>query len=133
MSSVLDASALLAFLRDEPGGDAVEELLEEGCAISAANWAEVLSRLTAEGKSPEESSEDLIERGILHTSLIVHPLDESQARRIATLRLVVTRDAGLSLADRACLALAHALNLPVYTADGAWRDADAGVEIRLIR
>lgn len=65
-------------------------------------------------------------------SLIIHPLDESQARRIATLR-PVTRAAGLSLADRACLALAHALELPAHTADGAWRDVDAGVEVRLIR
>ncbi|MDQ3507815.1 MAG: type II toxin-antitoxin system VapC family toxin [Actinomycetota bacterium] len=131
MNSVLDASALLAYLRDEPGGDIVEELLEEGCAISAANWAEVLSRLTDEGKTPEEASEDLVERGVLHTSLTVHPLDEAQARRIATLR-PITRDAGLSLADRACLALAHALDLPAYTADGAWRDVDAGVPVHFI-
>jgi PIN domain nuclease of toxin-antitoxin system len=110
----------------------VEELLEEGCAISAANWAEVLSRLTDEGKNPEEASEDLVERGVLHTSLIVHPLDESQARRIAILR-PITRDTGLSLADRACLALAHALDLPAYTADGAWRDVDAGVRVHFIR
>ncbi len=110
----------------------VDELLEEGCAISAANWAEVLSRFTAQGKAPEEASKELIERGVLHTSLIVHPLDESQARRIATLR-PITRDAGLSLADRACLALAYALDLPAFTADGAWDEVDAGVPVRLIR
>ncbi len=132
MRAVLDASALLAYLRDEPGRDIVDELLEEICAISAANWAEVLSRLAGEGKDPDEASAELAERGVLHSSLTVHPLDEAQARRIAALR-PITRDFGLSLADRACLALAEVLELPAFTADRAWDGLDLDLQIRLIR
>lgn len=132
MSSVLDASALLAYLKEEPGGDLVEELLAESSNMSAANWAEVLSKLAEEGDDIPLTIASFEEEGLLGGNVIVHPLDESQARRIATLR-PVTREAGLSLADRACLALAHALDLPAYTADGAWRDVDAEVPVRFIR
>jgi PIN domain nuclease of toxin-antitoxin system len=130
---VLDASALLAYLKEEPGGDMVEELLAESSNMSAANWAEVLSKLAEEGDDISLTVESFEEEGLLGGNVIVHPLNESQARRVATLRLVVAREAGLSLADRACLALAYALDLPAYTADGAWRNVDAEVEIHLIR
>lgn len=132
MSTILDASALLAYLKEEPGSEIVEELLAESSNISAVNWAEVLSKLAEEGDDIPLTVERFESEGLLGGNVVVHPLDESQARRIAALR-PITRDTGLSLADRACLALAHALDLPAYTADGAWRDVDAGVEIHLIR
>ncbi len=132
MNTILDASALLAYLKEEPGGDIVEELLAESSNMSAVNWAEVLSKLAEEGDDIPLTVVRFETEGLLGGNIVVHSLDESQARRIATLRLV-TREAGLSLADRACLALAYALDLPAYTADGAWRDVNAGVEIRFIR
>lgn len=132
MKSVLDASSVLAFLGREPGFQIVREALFEGCAVSAVNWAEVLSKLVERGEDISLTIERFEKDGVLGGDMIVHPLDEPQARRVATLR-PITREAGLSLADRACLALSFALDLPAYTADGAWREVEAGVEIHLIR
>lgn len=132
MSTVLDASALLAYFKEEPGSEIVEELLAESSNMSAVNWAEVLSKLAEEGDDIPLTVERFEAEGLLGGNVVVHPLDEAQARRIAILR-PITRDAGLSLADRACLALAYALDLPAYTADGAWDGVDAGVPIHLIR
>jgi PIN domain nuclease of toxin-antitoxin system len=129
---VLDASALLAFLHDEPGADLVGEALVAGASISAVNWAEVLSKLADRGQEPETVAQDLENQGILGPALIVHEVDEILARRIAELR-PQTRALGLSLGDRACLALAGRLGLGVLTADRDWMDLDLGLDIRLIR
>ena len=132
MSAVLDASALLSYVRDEPGAEAVDRALEEGAFVSAVNWAEALSKMAERGQAPEDTVRALADAGILGESLVVHPLDEAQAVEIARLR-PLTREAGLSLADRACLALATTLGSPALTADGAWVELDVGLRIELIR
>jgi ribonuclease VapC len=106
--------------------------LTAGSHISVVNWAEVLSKLTELGQDPNQVAQDLEDRGILGSALIVHPADESLAMRIAELR-PLTKFKGLSLGDRACLALASQLQLGVLTAERNWRELDVGVEIRLIR
>ncbi len=129
---MLDASALLAYLKDEPGSEVVEEALGESSHVSAANWAEVLSKLAEEGDDIPRTIERFEAEGMLGWSMIVHPLDEVQAWRIATLR-PITRSAGLSLGDRACLSLAEALDLPALTTDRAWGTLEVGIPVRLIR
>lgn len=131
-TAVLDASALLAYLRNEPGGDRVSDAIDRGAAISAANWAEVLTKLADLGEEPDAAAGKLARVGVLGPLLSVHPLDEAGAREAARLR-TLTRAAGLSLGDRACLALGKALGLPVLTADHAWVRLKVGVTVRVIR
>ncbi len=131
--SVLDASALLAYLQDEPGADRVTQALIVGCAISAANWAEVLSKLIDAGQDPESVTARMVEQGLLHTALEVRNLDESAAREVARLR-PLTKGAGLSLGDRACLALGCFLGLPVLTTDRVWKEIEnLDVVVEVIR
>ena len=125
---VLDASAVLALIFAEPGGDQVEEHLP-GAARSAVNIAEVATRLLARGM-PEDTISTII--GSLQLS--IRPFDHQQA--MATARLhPTTRSAGLSLGDRACLALAGTLQCPALTTDQAWNAVanDIGVTVRMIR
>lgn len=131
-SAVLDASALLAYLHDEEGAGEVEEALAHGASLSAANWAEVLSKVADEGGDPERLVEHLEQQGLLHGGLDVVPLAEEDAIRVVRLR-PATRQRGLSLGDRACLALGQRLGLPVLTADRAWEGLGVGVEVRVIR
>ena len=130
--AVLDASALLAFLHDEPGADLVGEALVAGAGISAVNWAEALSKFAERGLEPEAVAQDLEDQGILGPALVIHEVDEFLARRIAELR-ALTKALGLSLGDRTCLALAGRLGLPVLTADRDWLELNLGLDIRLIR
>jgi PIN domain nuclease of toxin-antitoxin system len=123
---------LLALLKDEPGADVVERALGREAVMSTVNWAEVLAKLAEEGKESEVTAEDLVNSGVLGEGLSLHPLDEAQAVEIARLR-PATRSAGLSLADRACLALASSLDLPALTADRAWGDLELGTRVELIR
>ena len=132
MTVVLDASALLAYLLGEPGAATVAEALTSGGLISAVNWAEVLSRVAEEGENPEELGARLGVEGIIGRVVEVIPLTEMDASIIARLR-PLTRSAGLSLGDRACLALGMRLGLPVLTADRVWAELDLGVEVRLAR
>jgi PIN domain nuclease of toxin-antitoxin system len=132
VSAVLDASALLAYVRREPGEEAVTRVLRDGACISAANWAEVLSKLSDLGHRPDDVAKQLTDGGVLGQLLVVHPFTESDARETARLR-ARTRSAQLSLADRACLALGRSLRLPVLTADRAWKKLHVGATIRVIR
>lgn len=129
---VLDASALLAYLRGEPGDEAVGAAMVGGAVMNAVNYAEVLSRLGEAGLDPAVADERLRSGGVIGELVEVIPLDAVDARAIAALR-PATRDAGLSLGDRACLATGLRRGLPVLTADRAWAGIDAGVQIRLIR
>ena len=131
---VLDASALLAYLQDEPGAGRVEEVLnpDHGALISAANWAETLSKLAERGLDPDAEADRLVNEGIVGEALTVCPLDEPTAREIARLR-PLTASIGLSLGDRACLALARTLRLPVLTTEGLWQKIDLGVDVEKIR
>lgn len=131
-ASVLDASALLAYLRDEAGADHVADAIADGTAISTVNLAEVLSRVADRGADPQRLTRQLTERGLLDGAVAVEPLTTADAVEIARLR-PRTRDHGLSLGDRACLALAQRLGVPAVTADTAWSKLDLPVELRRIR
>jgi PIN domain nuclease of toxin-antitoxin system len=130
--AVLDASALLAYLQDEPGSDVVDAVLAEGAVINAVNYAEVLSRLSDRGDEAAPAHQRLQQQGLIGGLLEVIPLLGEDAVTIARLRLV-TRAQGLSLGDRACLATALRLERPVLTADRGWTTIDVGVTDRLIR
>lgn len=123
---VLDASALMALLNEERGAAAVEALVADA-VISAVNWYEAYGKLRARGVDSAALTANMAETGIA-----VFPFDEQDARATAELA-PVTRSAGLSLADRACLALAARLEVPAVTTDRAWSDLDVGVEILCVR
>jgi len=123
---VLDASAIIAVLKGESGAELVK-ISAEGASVSAVTIAEVATWLAAQG-TPAKRAYDAINC----FQLTVEPLNH--ARAIAAGFLVSkTGRRGLSLADRACLALAIELGFPALTGDRAWRDLEIGVEIRLIR
>lgn len=126
MTVVLDASALLALMNDEPGAITVRETLPEA-VISAVNLAEVVSKLVDRGMPEAQIFNDLGE-----LSLSDVPFDVQQAYATGLLR-AATRSWGLSLGDRACLSLALQLPSPVITTDRAWAELDLGVEVRLAR
>jgi ribonuclease VapC len=123
---VLDSSAVLASIRGEPGGELVGQA-DPTSIISSVNIAEVVSRLLDVGHD-EADAIALARIG----GYPVAAFDESLGLRAGALRLR-TRHLGLSLGDRACLALAEREGLPVLTADRGWASLDIGVEIRLIR
>ena len=124
--AVLDASAVLAVTFAEAGAEAVAPELPNAM-LSAVNLSEVYGRIIRRGGDIEPIP-DFLER----YDIEVVPFDEELAEITAKL-IPATRSHGLSLGDRACLALALQRGLPVMTADRAWRDLDLGVEIRLIR
>jgi ribonuclease VapC len=124
--AVLDASALIAFLRREPGADKVAEVLPRSC-ISAVNLAETLGKMVEHGKSLEATVYQ-IER----LRIAVVPFDGEHAR-IAASFWKQTRNVGMSLGDRACLALALKASLPALTTEGDWTKCDLGVSVVKIR
>jgi len=132
VSAVLDASAPLAYLNDEPGARRVEAVLAEGAVIGAANWAEVLSRVSDAGIAPPRLVAELTEAGLVGTALRIEPLLPVDGERIVGLR-PVTRRQGLSLGDRACLALALRLQAPVLTTDRTWGRLRLPLEIVTLR
>jgi PIN domain nuclease of toxin-antitoxin system len=123
---VLDASALLALLNMEPGCRVVEETVP-GAAISAVNLAEVVSKLSERGMS-----EALVRTAVGGLGLDVRGFDEETAYAAGALR-PATRALGLSLGDRACLALGLSLSAPVLTTDRSWKNLKVGAKIRVIR
>jgi ribonuclease VapC len=130
-AAVLDASALLTFIYREPGRDVVAGALERGSLIGAINWAEVLAKLIVAGGDPHEVTAMALPGGPF-TRLTLAAFDDEQARESA--RLVrKTRRLGLSLADRAALALAHVRRLPLLTTDRAWRSLRLPITIEVIR
>lgn len=129
---VLDASALLAYLRDEPGADEVAEVIAGGATVSTVNLAEVFSTAADRGLDPMQLAEQLTERGLLDGAIAVEPFTPSDAIEVGALR-PLTREAGLSLGDRACLALARRLGASVYTADTTWAKVTLDVELHQIR
>ncbi|MEP7173857.1 MAG: type II toxin-antitoxin system VapC family toxin [Aestuariivirga sp.] len=126
IAEVLDSSAVLAVVLNEPGASVVKTGTK-GVCISAVNLAEVVSKLCDQLFSKDQI--DLIVGGL---DLQVVPFDESQAIVAGQMR-TATRHLGLSLGDRACLALAIGEKATVITADRSWAGLDLGIEIKLIR
>lgn len=126
---VLDASALLALFNDEQGADTVMQALELPCLLSAANHTEVLTKLLDKGLSPADAATVMTS-----VELRIVAFDAVQSTDAAWLR-TATRQIGLSLGDRACLALARAEGAAVLTADKPWLQiAKAiGVKVQCIR
>ena len=125
---VLDASAVLAVILEEPGADVVVEALRSGAAMSTVNVAEVAARLHQDGWS---TSEVALVFGSLGIEAL--PFDPESALLSGRLR-AATRKFGLGLGDRACLASGLVEGCPVLTSDRSWRDLDiADVDIRCIR
>jgi PIN domain nuclease of toxin-antitoxin system len=125
-SAVLDASAVLAVLNSEPGAEIVTAALNDAMILTV-NYAEVVSILVARGTTVGQVGALMEQIGIEFINF-----DRALAERTGALRLM-TRQLGLSLADRACLALAEREDAPALTADSAWVGLDIGVEVRLIR
>ena len=126
MSEVLDASAILAVVQSETGAEVVLEAIPDG-VISVVNISEVVAKLTDRGYR-----DDAIRKELRELNLAVKDFDEDQAYAAGMLR-PLTRDRGLSLGDRASIALGLRLGLVVLTADRSWAGLDVGVDVRLVR
>jgi PIN domain nuclease of toxin-antitoxin system len=126
VSSVIDSSALLALIFEEPGASIVETALDDGAVVSSVNLSEVIAKLSDSG-DPEQALSSL-----QSLKFDVANFDEDAAWLAGTLR-AQTRSLGLSLGDRACLALAMSMNAPVMTADRVWTQLDVGVRVVLCR
>ncbi len=124
---VLDASAILAVINAERGAEKLTPGLLTGAVGSTVNISEVHAKLVSRGWPSDEAWDDA-------TSPVreVIPFNEEHAR-IAGDLITQTRHLGLSLGDRACLALAAALKAPVYTAEKAWTKLNIGVRVHVIR
>ena len=125
--AVLDASALLAVLNQEPGAERLTPELLSDAAISTVNLAEVHAKLVARGGDPEEAWQDTLSPGVEAVAFT------AQHAQIAGGLVAQTRALGLSLGDRACLALGLALKSPVYTAERSWKKLKLDVRIHVIR
>ena len=123
---ILDASAFLALVNNEAGKDVVEPLLPYSI-MSSVNISEVVSELNSKLSLPIEHIQKIL-------CLIpeVYQFDKNLAIQVGLLKKSVTH-LGLSLGDRACLALADHLTLPVYTADKAWSKLHTDITITQIR
>ena len=123
---VIDASALLALLFNEPGHEIVDAALDHG-VMNAVNLAEVASRLLFLG-ADEQTTRDRL--GDLPIEIV--PFTAEHAFRVGALR-VPTMEHGLSLGDRACIATAEELNLPALTSDQSWTRLNFKIPIKVIR
>lgn len=145
MTVVLDASALLAYWLDEPGADVVTKRVGgEGASISAANFAEAVTKLVdrrpqlatelpnVPARMPAEAAASLPGMPLAGGAISVEAFTLADALGCATLR-PQTRQLGLSLGDRACLVLGQRMSAAVLTADRAWASLSVGVEIVVIR
>lgn len=126
LSVVFDSSALLAISFGEAGAERAARGLKGGM-MSAVNVAEVISRYVDQGASEEEARASLQAFG-----LDIRPFDETQAMATGLMR-TTTQKLGLSLGDRACLALAVQEGATVFTADRTWAALDLEIEVELIR
>ncbi len=124
---VLDSSALLASFYGEAGADVIDDMVREA-AISTVNAAEIISKLVERGMPADMARSALIDTGIE-----IVPFDLDQAELVGDLRQK-TRAQGLSLGDRACLALAKQIGGRAVTADRAWMTVEnLGVDVVLFR
>ena len=126
MALVLDASSLLAFLHKEPGAEQVWSALS-GALVGAVNWSEVVQKSLQRQADVTGMRQEFTEAGVVFV-----PFTVEQAE-IAAHLWGTTRAFGLSLGDRACLALAVERQLTVLTADRAWSKLSLEVDIQFIR
>ena len=123
---VFDSSVLIAILRQEPGSDVGEQSLNDAL-ISTVNLAEVATYLARNSVPPET-----INQALAAFPIEVVPFDREQGL-IAGCLYPACKSLGLSLGDRACLALAKSKSLPVLTADKAWLELKINVDVKTIR
>jgi len=122
--SVLDASAVLALLQEEPGADEVEAALD-AALMSCVNLSEVLQKAEQHEADVEGLEYDLQALGVEF-----RPFDLSASRSAAALW---RQGSGLSLGDRACLALAAEVDGVALTTDRTWTRAARSVRVRVVR
>ena len=125
-SAVVDSSAVLALLQNEAGSATVSQLID-GALLSTVNLTEVHSKLIQKGFPASLSW-----KRIVSLQCDVCFFTDEQARIAAEL-IQATKPLGLSLGDRACLALAIERKATVYTTDSAWKKLNLGVEVEVIR
>ncbi|MFK5986272.1 MAG: type II toxin-antitoxin system VapC family toxin [Pseudomonadota bacterium] len=126
MSVVIDASALLAWLHNEPGSDVVEEQLDQSI-ISAINWSEVVQKALSKDIEVDGMKEDIEALGVK-----IEAVNVSTAE-LASYIWLENKKLGLSIADRICLALAQEKKLTVLTADKEWTKVITDIKVQLIR
>lgn len=126
IKALLDTSAIIALLKKEPGYEILEELISRS-AISSVNLAELVSVLTRTGVLENEIDEiikDIVPEIILFTEDIA----------IQTGKLIAsTKEYGLSLGDRACIATGIILKLPIYSTDAIWSKLNLNCKINIIK
>ena len=125
-SAVLDSSAVLAVLNNEPGADAVLALLDDA-VLSTVNYAEVVTKLIERGSSSNQA-----QAALQAIALTTVDFDLGLARRTGELRSE-TKGRGLSLGDRACLSLAEREGVPAVTGDRNWVGAVAKIKVQVFR
>ncbi len=122
----LDASAILAYLRSEPGAVRVGDMMSRSI-VSSVNLSEVIAKLAEGGMEEVE-----IRRTIDRLPMLVASFDEESAY-VAGLLRPLTKSEGLSFGDRACLALGITMGLPVITSDRNWARVSLDLDVQLIR
>jgi ribonuclease VapC len=125
-SYVLGASALLALLQQEPGAEVVAAVLQDA-SISTVNWSEVLQKSISKAIDTADMQTEFEALGVNFI-----PFSAPQAHLAAQL-WQETKSLGLSLGDRACLALAIDQDAIALTADKAWAKLQTSISIQLIR
>ena len=126
MTVVLDASALLAYLLQEPGAEVVDGLLSDA-RMTSVNWAEVVQKALSAGVDVQGMREELQALGMQ-----VEPFVAADGELAGQL-WPLTRQRGLSLGDRACLSLGLRLGLTVVTCDHAWTELPLDLEVQILR
>ena len=126
-SIVLDASAILAIVNREPGHEKLTPQLLSRAIASTVNVAEAHTKLVKGGWNSDEAWNDAT--GFIKETVV---FDEEHARLTGNLS-VQTHTFGLSLGDRACLALGIILQAPIYTAERIWKNLQLNVRIHIIR
>jgi ribonuclease VapC len=123
---VLDSSAVIALLGNEKGADDIDAVLPNA-VISTVNLAEVISKLQERG-----GSDQAIDDSLADLNLTVISFDSEQANKAGKMRNI-TRARGLSLGDRACLALAASRGATAVTTDKAWKDFEQVAQVLVVR
>ncbi len=126
MTAVLcDASAILAAMKGEPGGDKIADYDQR--IITVVNASEVVAKLLSYGMTIDDVTDSMAA-----LSMEIEPVTAADSMRAALLDMP-NRRYGLSLADRFCLAVAERMALPVLTADRSWANVVTSASILVIR